>query len=960
MRFLFLVCLLNFGHIVIGQQYNFISYNVEDGLAQSQVRDICQDQMGYLWVGTVSGLSRFDGVNFVNYSIDDGLPDNNIRKLYLAKNGVIWAATPKGIVKIEDQKIKSYLFDDQYRINDITEFNNELYLASNSGLIRFDGKNFHSVELAEGHYIRSIENYNDSVLFCGGKDGLSALTKEDFRVLEIEDSPNLNIMDLKIFNNQIYFAGRNVGFMKYNVSENKASIYQEVGNTILTFAITEKFMFGVGTNSGGYLIDRQKKVDYFTSQNGLTTDNLTSVFIDAEKNIWLGTDGKGLLKFSGKSIVSYSQNDRLSSDLVLSINQDAKGNFIFGTYDAGITKWMKDGAHKYIVGKDKIADNTIWTVDYDEQGNLWYGTSSGLTILNSQDEILNHPLLGVKRKFRSILRLNDSLALLGGDDGLTILSKDSSYILHKNLNINKLIRLNGKVYSGGFNGLYEFSKDFTSYKEIKMPIKDINSLCVDAENNLWIGTMNGLYVMKQDYEMYLFPLDELEYRAKTILGLIRSADNNIWVTTMNGVYTIDFDENLKEGYKIFNYGVSEGMVNMECNINALYEDDERKIWVGTSGGLIRIDPALNSQLFNFSPPIAHITGLRLFLETFNYLDYPVEMDTVLDIPKMITLPSNKNHLTFDFIGINLKDPKSVQYEYRMIGTSEEWSPISSTNYATYSFLQPGDYVFEVRAMNKNKLWSLVRSITFKITPPYWQTWWFISLLLLAISGIIYLIFQSRIKAIKQSQVNDQLGLQNRLLFLEQRSLNASMNRHFIFNSLNSIQYFINSSDKRSANKYLSNFANLIRKNLDSSAANNFIVSLNEEIERIELYLSLEQMRFAGKFDYVIDLDPGLDGESIEIPSMILQPFVENSIIHGVLPLEAKGKIEIKIFEELDEVMFVVTDNGFGIDNSIKAKKRTVDGDHESKGVEITNRRIELLRKLTGENLFIIGPFQLND
>ena len=153
---------------------------------------------------------------------------------------------------------------------------------------------------------------------------------------------------------------------------------------------------------------------------------------------------------------------------------------------------------------------------------------------------------------------------------------------------------------------------------------------------------------------------------------------------------------------------------------------------------------------------------------------------------------------------------------------------------------------------------------------------------------------------------------------------------------------------------------MIRKNLDSSTANNFIVTLQEEIERIELYLTLEKMRFREKFDYKLNISSALDTESIEIPSMILQPFVENSIIHGVLPLDRKGHIDINIFEEYGDVVFEVIDDGIGIETTLNRKKDNMAGDHESKGMEITSRRVELLRKLTGDNLLIIGPFQLND
>ena len=348
------------------------------------------------------------------------------------------------------------------------------------------------------------------------------------------------------------------------------------------------------------------------------------------------------------------------------------------------------------------------------------------------------------------------------------------------------------------------------------------------------------------------------------------------------------------------------------------------------------------------------------MEEFDYDNYDNEIDERTQVPSLLVLPYDKNHLTFDFIGINLKDPEGVSYEYRLLGAEEEWSPISQTNYATYSFIGHGEYDFEVRATNNSGEWSNVERIRIVILPPFWLTWWFIMMSIILGVLIVVLIFQTRIKSIKQKQDNERLSFKNRLLFLEQQSLNASMNRHFIFNSLNSIQYFINSSNKLAANKYLTSFAKLIRKNLDSSASDNFIVTLQEEIERIELYLSLEKMRFEGKFDYVIDVEDDIPTEVLEIPSMLLQPFVENSIIHGVLPLNKEGLVEIKIYKEFGYLVFEVVDDGIGIDNSQEMKKVKSEDHHESMGMEITSRRVELIRRLTGENLMIIGPYQLNN
>ena len=154
-----------------------------------------------------------------------------------------------------------------------------------------------------------------------------------------------------------------------------------------------------------------------------------------------------------------------------------------------------------------------------------------------------------------------------------------------------------------------------------------------------------------------------------------------------------------------------------------------------------------------------------------------------------------------------------------------------------------------------------------------------------------------------------------MLALEQQSLNSSMNRHFIFNALNSIQYYINRQDRLAANRYLSDFAKLIRKNLDSSQDN--LTSLRDEIERLELYLKLEHMRFKDKFEYKINIDPALNLDQIKVPAMLVQPFLENSIWHGLLPRESQGYVQIDIISRNKHVEFMITDNGVGIDNSLK-------------------------------------------
>jgi sensor histidine kinase YesM len=194
-----------------------------------------------------------------------------------------------------------------------------------------------------------------------------------------------------------------------------------------------------------------------------------------------------------------------------------------------------------------------------------------------------------------------------------------------------------------------------------------------------------------------------------------------------------------------------------------------------------------------------------------------------------------------------------------------------------------------------------------------------------------------------------------MLQLEQQALNANMNRHFVFNALNSIQYYINRQDRTAANRYLTSFAKLIRKNLDASQ--NDTVTLAEELERLELYLVLEHMRFKDKFRYELDIDPEVRAAHVHIPAMMLQPYVENSIWHGILPMERQGTVRISAVKGDDHwIHVVIEDDGVGIESSRKAKS-SESGDHISRGIEITKGRADVLRRLDLVDIRIIGPEQ---
>ena len=391
-------------------------------------------------------------------------------------------------------------------------------------------------------------------------------------------------------------------------------------------------------------------------------------------------------------------------------------------------------------------------------------------------------------------------------------------------------------------------------------------------------------------------------------------------------------------------------------MNSSFIDKKGFLWFGTASGLVTYNPKLRRE--SFSSP--HII-LKNILINYQYIDYKKYSDGTNrnGLPINLRLPFSKNNLTFEIDGVSLSNYPGMKFQYWLEGQGTGWSPLNANTTVTYNSLPAGTYILHARSVDSRGNVSAEIKFQFLIKQAFYKTWWFIGLTSVLLIFVIYRIFQFRLKREREINEKETLEYKSRLLTLEQKSLNASMNRHFIFNSLNSIQYFINTQDRLSANRFLTNFAKLIRKNLDSSDDGS-LVPLSQELERLELYMSLESMRFKDRFEYKINCPEGIDAESIIIPAMMLQPFIENSIIHGILPDEDKiGLIEVNITLEKDLLIIEIDDNGVGIETSINSKLN-YDGDHRSQGMEITTKRIELLKKLSNRYFELIGPIQINN
>ncbi len=953
---------------LFAQQYNFINYTSNQGLAQSQVTSIIQDQNGYLWFSTFGGASRFDGKNFKNYSKEDGLINNQLFSQMIDSKGRIWFTGLGGFSYYEKGKIKSIrLSNELARLNvvGICEDKNGTYWIAieRAGVASFkNNKLTYYVNNEIPMNVRSVYCDKDNKIWISTRDGLYYFENDKFVNFPINGDAEKNISYvINGKNGEIWISTFDEGVYKF--AENKFTNYTEE-NGLISNWIRHIFIDKDGSvwfsAKNGVSKFYQGYFKNFTAKQGLINPNINSVGQDMEGNIWLCTDGKGILRFSGEAFTNYTTSDGLPSDFIMSAVHGPNSEIWFSSYGKGVSRFKGETFETFDEDAG-LSNNTVWTSAFDG-ANLWFGTSYGLSVFDGkkftnyfeEDGLLSD-------KITSLLYENGNL-WIGSQDGLT-LYKDGKFRNFSNnqgltgTNIRSIFKdKNGILWLGSSSGVYAFSNE--KFKNIPhdSPENDNTVYCInaDVQGKIWIGTKNGLFY----FDGKKFKKVEFTDRANAnIVNFLIREDDLLWVGTNASIFTINTKKYINEDELIVNHFTKlEGIRGDETNLNSAFKDKKGNYWFGTDGGLVRFDPNKRKNGINEIETFIHIESVKLFLENVDWKNYTKEIDSEKNIPKSLKVDYDENHFTFYFQGICHSNPNEVRYQFKLEGFDPDWSPITDATFATYSNLPPGTYTFMVKSRNDSGIWNKqAATFSFTITPPFWLTWWFFILCGLVIIFSVIGFYKWRISSINQKNKTQQLEYQSRLLALESQSLNASMNRHFIFNALNSIQYYINKQDRLEANKYLTSFAKLIRKNLDSSVSGNQ-VSLTEELERLELYLSLELMRFKDKFAYSIELDDSVDSDSMKIPPMLLQPYVENSIWHGILPMERLGTIKIKIKLDGRILKIAIIDDGIGITTSLKNKEKSSHG-HVSRGIQINSGRLALLKQMTNENMSIEGPME---
>ena len=946
------------------QEYTFRHLSVEDGLSQSAVFTIVQDDIGYMWVGTADGLNRFDGHEFIHFrnrpTDASSISDNFIYCIEPASKGALWIGTFGGGLNYYDPVDQSFTKFTSTGYNDGTIGHNDIYSILNTDKALFvgtyegldvskDGKTFRHL-LREDSLLYTVNDIlvvkNGDVLIAHDF-GVSILTEDltDFASvpgdLGILDREELSGFSIYQFESGEIWIGTDNGIWKFNEDYEliEALEFDEDGFALDVVTVITEDQSGniwLGSSTSGLAIQSKGEPDfkYFKqdlyTDNGLSADIVTSIYQDRSGVVWIGTHDGGINKYDRyinqfRLYRHHISNDQsIGGRRVFALYEDRNRDIWVGTDGEGLDFIDNEyDANGKLIGEsykhfDKaLKSEKIWAIEPANGDELWIGTiGNGLKKFDPKKGVIQS--LTKDQGGHPSKRLSDDSVFslyhdprgflwIGTDVGLNRLDLKTNEVsvFHINFEEQRVFSSNsvmaiaedvdGNIWAGTFGGgVAIFSVDGKLLRRYKHNIADTNSISYDkimsiyrdSKDRMWIGTFGGGFNLFDNKNNTFKAYTELHGLPNDVVyGFLEDDSGYLWMSTNKGLSAF----NLETG-NFRNFDVSCNLQSDEFNQGAYCKGISGRFYFGGINGFNSFHP--NDLSINTYKPEVAISA---------YSRPDEVLKTNVDGGDAIELSYNQNSIFFDFVGFNYVNSHLNSYRYKLEGLTTDWIEAGATRKASFTNLDPGHYTFKVQASNNDGVWNLQGGqVSLVVDSPFYMHWWFtpaiIGLITLIISVIAYLIIKTTRSKAKRQLVETELrlskaekeGVQYRLA-----SLRAQMDPHFIFNSLNSIQHFIAKNDKTAARNYLSKFSSLMRLILNSSREE--VISITEELDTLKLYIDLERLRFDYQFDYEIKTSDTIDLDEVEIPTMLIQPYIENAIIHGLKnKMKEQGKLLIEV------------------------------------------------------------------
>ena len=647
---------------------------------------------------------------------------------------------------------------------------------------------------------------------------------------------------------------------------------------------------------------------------------ISDVFTDHENNILLSSFDIGILVISNPDVLGYSlAND----EKIVHITSDDSGNLFFGSNLGNI--FHHENGRSRLIYSDPSKKSNEGVYYWTDQDILIFYTSKGARLSKWDGNSMTH-LADVSGAFKNVDFSYDSKALLAFNHGIVEVSVENGKLISNPINsLQKraycVVRdqKSGSIYAGISNGLVRLDTDGKSELLHYNGQVIYPNAIVYNKGKVFVGTRkHGVLIYEADAVVQNIPFE----------GRIRKLaidKNRLFILSFNGLSLYEIDDN---------------------NLRHLNNS------TGLSYAAISEFHVTNNTLYISNSSTLQYISLNKLLNKPSAIPIRLSSIRVNDLPISSTsLSADQRKIEFNFQVSTLRYRDNLQYCYKLEGYDSDWQELDYiNNKAVYNALAAGEYTFLLKSVNGSSSSEIIR-YPFSIDAPFHQKWWFFVLLFLTSGAVIGSIFLYRIKKIrtKNKERLEKQKIQTDLLESELKALRSQMNPHFIFNSLNSIQDLILKEETDASYDYIVLFADLVRNTLNYS--NKDFIPIDKELEFLDVYLSLEKLRFKEDFEYSIKSN---DITDVKVPSLLVQPFIENALIHGLIHKEGVKRLLITFELKEEKLTCIIRDNGIGRTRAKEIQNRQ--GNHDSFALKAIEKRLSILNEQNDQQ----SSFVIND